>query len=188
MHLCVLFFCYIELQAVFFIHASATTREASKLGSPRSCIRPHRKQSSHRCNPSCSRVILRLSRLEEQPSKAEAKEIRKTKASRRTASQQVSRARDKVENTRCKSKEAREQQDESMLVWACRGGHFGISLWHLAVFVGTGIRVTPVPPAYIEVSHLFRCFTYTHTDIHAYIHPCMHAYIHTLSTYIKYIH
>ena len=45
----------------------------------------------------------------------EAKEIRKMKASRPTASQQVSRARDRKKNW-CKSKEAREQQDESSLV------------------------------------------------------------------------
>ena len=44
------------------------------------------------------------SKEQEQTSKAEGKEIRKTKASRRTASQQVSRARDKEESTRCKSK------------------------------------------------------------------------------------
>ena len=40
-----------------------------------------------------------------------------------------------------------------------------ISLWHMAVFVGTGTRVTPVPPAFtdkiIGVLHLFRCSTRT---------------------------
>ena len=35
-----------------------------------------------------------------------------------------------------------------------------ISLWHLAVFVGTGRRVTPVPPA-LDVLHLYRCYTNT---------------------------
>ena len=46
-----------------------------------------------------------------------------------------------------------------------------VSLWHLAVFVSTGTRVTPVPPATsqeamkrnpkLEVLHLFRWFTQT---------------------------
>ena len=46
-----------------------------------------------------------------------------------------------------------------------------VSLWHLAVFVGTRTRVTPVPPATsqeamkrnpkLEVLHLFRWFTHT---------------------------
>ena len=35
-----------------------------------------------------------------------------------------------------------------------------ISQWHLAVFVGTGRRVTPVPPA-LDVLHLYRCYTNT---------------------------
>ena len=50
-----------------------------------------------------------------------------------------------------------------------------MSLWLLAVFVGTGSRVTPVPPALFkkgeegrekkkkEVLHLSRCYTHTHT-------------------------
>ena len=49
-----------------------------------------------------------------------------------------------------------------------------ISLWLLAVFVGTGTRVTPVPSASKkvlkgEVLHLYSCYTHTHTRPHTQV-------------------
>ena len=66
------------------------------------------------------------------------------------------------------------KKKQTLLAGTSKGRLPLISLWHLAVFVGTGTRVTPVPPATRfkkgedrrkkkrKVLHLLRCYTHTH--------------------------
>ena len=78
------------------------------------------------------------------------------------------------------------KKKQTLLAGTSKGRLPLISLWHLAVFVGTGTRVTPVPPATRfkkgedrrkkkrKVLHLLRCYTHTHTR------TCMYIYIYII--------